>query len=204
MRILIAEDDPISRRVLESALVKWGHEVVAVETGTAALERLQATDAPHLAILDWMMPGMDGVEVCTELYRLPRDQVLYVILLTARGQKEDIVTGLDAGADDYLVKPFDREELRARLNAGIRIVTLQLELADRVKQLQEALQRVHQLQGLLPICAYCKKVRDDKNYWHEVETYIGERSGTAFSHGVCPQCRDRIVKEHLETRASGK
>ncbi|MCG3148102.1 MAG: Regulator of RpoS [Verrucomicrobiae bacterium] len=198
MRILIAEDDAISARVLESALVKWGHEVCAVTTGAAALAALKQADAPQLAILDWMMPEMDGVEVCLHIRPLLADRALYIILLTARGQKQDIVAGLEAGADDYLVKPFDREELRARLNAGIRILNLQAELTDRVRQLEVALQRVHELQGLLPICCYCKKVRDDQNYWHEVENYISTRSGTIFSHGICPDCRDRFVKAQLE------
>lgn len=197
MRILIAEDDAISLRVLESALTKWGHEVVTATTGAAALAALKLPDAPQLAILDWMMPEMDGVEVCSQLRPALADRFLYIILLTARGQKADIVAGLEAGADDYLVKPFDREELRARLNAGIRIVDLQSQLGHRVRQLEEALQRVHELQGLLPICCYCKKIRDDQNYWHEVENYIGARSGTVFSHGICPDCREHVVKAQI-------
>jgi DNA-binding response OmpR family regulator len=198
MRILIAEDDAISLRVLESALTKWGHEVITVSTGAAAFDALQLPDAPQLAILDWMMPEMDGVEVCSQLRPLMADRFLYIILLTARGQKADIVAGLEAGADDYLIKPFDRDELRARLNAGIRIVDLQLQLHDRVRQLEEALHRVHELQGLLPICCYCKKVRDDQNYWHEVESYVAVRSGTMFSHGICPDCRDHVVKAQIQ------
>ncbi|MEI6083685.1 MAG: response regulator transcription factor [Verrucomicrobiota bacterium] len=201
MRILIAEDDAISLRVLESALTKWGHEVTAVTTGTAAYEALLQPDAPQLAILDWMMPELDGVEVCSRIRPARADRFLYIILLTARGQKADIVAGLEAGADDYLVKPFDREELRARLNAGIRIVDLQAQLTDRVHQLEDALQRVHELQGLLPICCYCKKVRDDQNYWHEVESYIGERSGTMFSHGICPTCREGVVAPQIKELA---
>jgi len=202
MRILIAEDDAISLRVLESALTKWGHQVVAVTTGSAAFEALQLPDAPQLAILDWMMPEMDGIEVCERIRPATADRFLYIILLTARGQKEDIVAGLESGADDYLVKPFDREELRARLNAGIRILDLQTQLTDRVHQLEEALHRVHELQGLLPICCYCKKVRDDQNYWHEVENYIGARSGTMFSHGICPDCRDHVVKSQIDELSS--
>jgi DNA-binding response OmpR family regulator len=195
MRILIAEDDAISRRLLESTLVKWGHDVAAVDNGREALATLQTTDAPNIAILDWMMPEMDGVQVCHALRSVPSTQILYLILLTAKGLKEDIVTGLEAGADDYLVKPFDREELRARVNAGIRIVSLELQLAERVKQLEDALSRVHELQGLLPICSYCKKVRDDQNYWHEVETYVSARSAAAFSHGICPACREKVMSQ---------
>jgi len=197
MRILIAEDDAISRRLLESSLQKWGHDVVAVSDGREAMQVLQATDAPPLAILDWMMPEMDGVQVCRAVRGPTTERILYVILLTAKGQKKDIVAGLEAGADDYLIKPFDREELRARLNAGIRIVTLEQALAERVHQLEEALARVHELQGLLPICSYCKKVRDDQNYWHEVENYISHRTAAVFSHGVCPGCRDSVLRVQL-------
>lgn len=198
MRILIADDDPISLRMIESALVKWGHQVQAVTSGTAALEALQQPDAPQIAILDWMMPDIDGAEVCQRIRPLTADRFLYILLLTARSEKADIVAGFEAGADDYLVKPFDREELRARLNAGIRIVELQGQLGHRIHQLEEALQKVHELQGLLPICCYCKKVRDDQNYWHEVENYVSVRSGTTFSHGICPDCRDHVVKSQMD------
>ncbi len=194
MRILIAEDDAVSRRLLETTLARWGHDVVVATDGRQALQLLQAKDAPSLAVLDWMMPEMDGVQVCRAVRGPTTERILYVILLTAKGQKQDIVTGLEAGADDYLVKPFDREELRARLNAGIRIVTLEQALAERVRQLEDALAHVHELQGLLPICSYCKKVRDDRHYWHEVENYVSRRSGVVFTHGVCPGCRDRILK----------
>ena len=197
MRILIAEDDAISRRLLERQLQKWGHDVIAVSDGRAALEVLQAKDAPPLAILDWMMPELDGVQVCRSVRGPSVEKILYAILLTAKGQKADIVAGLESGADDYLVKPFDAEELRARLNAGIRIVTLEQALAERVRELEAALTREHELQGLLPICSYCKKVRDDQNYWHEVESYISQRSAAVFSHGICPGCRDRVLKVQL-------
>ena len=197
MRILIAEDDAISRRLLERQLQKWGHDVIPVSDGRAALEILQAKDAPPLAILDWMMPELDGVQVCRSVRGPSMERIMYVILLTAKGQKADIVTGLESGADDYLVKPFDAEELRARLNAGIRIVTLEQALAERVRDLEGALTREHELQGLLPICSYCKKVRDDQNYWHEVENYISQRSAAVFSHGICPHCRDHVLKAQL-------
>jgi DNA-binding response OmpR family regulator len=197
MRILIAEDDPVSRRVLETTLQKWGYEVVSVADGEQAWTILAGETPPPLAILDWMMPEVDGIELCRRVReRLPRP--LYLILLTARGSKEDIVTGLDAGADDYVTKPFDREELRARLQVGVRIVTLQAELAERVAELQEALARVKQLQGLLPICSYCKKIRDDQNYWIQVEQYISEHSDAQFSHGICPACYRRYVQPELD------
>jgi sigma-B regulation protein RsbU (phosphoserine phosphatase) len=198
VRVLIAEDDAVSRRLLEATLAKWGYEVVVTTDGLQALEVLSQPDAPSLAILDWMMPGLDGAQVCVKARELAGERLLYMILLTAKGRKEDIVEGLTAGADDYVVKPFDRSELKARINAGERILRLQAELASRVKELELALTNVKLLQGLLPICCYCKKIRDDKNYWQQVDTYVADHSEAQFTHGICPDCRDKIVKPELE------
>ncbi|MCJ7502632.1 MAG: response regulator transcription factor [Acidobacteriia bacterium] len=197
MRILIAEDDAVSRRRLEATLQKWGYEVLAVEDGLAAWEVLQGEMPPPLAILDWMMPGMDGIEVCRKVRERSPSRPLYIIVLTARGSREDVVAGLQAGGDDYVTKPFDREELHARVRVGLRVLQLQMNLADRVRELEEALARVKQLQGLLPICSYCKKIRDDQNYWQQVEGYISEHSEAIFSHGICPDCFEKFVKPEL-------
>jgi DNA-binding response OmpR family regulator len=197
MRILIAEDDAVSRRRLEATLRKWGYEVLAVEDGLAAWEVLQGEMPPPLAILDWMMPGMDGIEVCRKVRERSPSRPLYIIVLTARGSREDVVAGLQAGGDDYVTKPFDREELHARVKVGLRVLQLQMNLADRVRELEEALARVKQLQGLLPICSYCKKIRDDQNYWQQVEGYISEHSEAVFSHGICPDCFEKFVKPEL-------
>src|SRR3989440_12800541 len=120
------------------------------------------------------MPGMDGLELCTRIRSMGREPKPYLIFVTARARPQDIVTGLTAGADDYIVKPFQREELRARVRVGERLLELQAILADRVKELEDALARVKLLQGLLPICSYCKKVRDDRTYWQQVESSIAE------------------------------
>jgi phosphoserine phosphatase RsbU/P len=198
MKILIAEDDAISRRVLEATLARWGYDLVVTTDGTQAWEGLQGQDTPRLAVLDWMMPGMDGVEVCKRVREIKSPTPTYIILLTAREEKVDIVTGLDAGADDYITKPFDREELRARIRAGERIVNLQQNLAERVRELQEALDHVKQLQGILPICMYCKKIRNDDKYWQAVEEYIVEHSHADFSHGICPECWETVVQPQFE------
>lgn len=198
MRILIAEDDRVSRRLLESHLLKWGHEVVVVEDGSQALAALQRDDAPELAILDWMMPGMDGVEICRTVRAAASSRPLHLILLTARMGREDLLEGLEAGADDYVTKPFDPRELRARVRVGQRIIELQKDLQERVRQLEEALAQVDHLQGLLPMCAYCKKIRDDRNYWHQVESYVTARTAARFSHGICPECLENVIKPQLE------
>ncbi len=149
MKILIAEDDPTSRKVLETLLIKWGYEVVIACDGNQAWQELQCEDSPKLAILDWMMPGIEGVEVCRKAREAESTKTTYIILITAKGSKEDIVEGLQAGADDYLSKPINSKELRARLQVGIRILELQKTLADRVKELEKALSHIKQLQGLL-------------------------------------------------------
>lgn len=197
MKILIAEDDPVTCRMLEITLAKAGYDVIVTRDGEEAWRVLERDDSPKLAVLDWMMPGMDGLEVCRRARQRSVAVPVQILLLTARDSKEDIVAGLQAGADDYLVKPFDPEELRARVAVGARIVELATNLAERVKELEEALTRVKQLQGLLPICSYCKKIRDDKNYWNEVETYVSHHAEVQFSHGICPECYEKIVKPQL-------
>ena len=198
MRILIAEDDPASLRLLEMVLTKWNHEVVSTTNGLEVLARLRKEDAPSLLILDWMMPGATGLDVCRELRQTEQGRHTYVILLTARADHEDIVAGLSAGADDYLTKPFDHAELRARIHVGERVLRLQDERNARVKELESALSNVKVLRGLLPICCYCKKIRQDEGYWQQVEGYVGERSGAEFSHGICPDCAETIVRPQLE------
>jgi len=136
MRVLVADDDNASRLLLERVLAKWGYEVVAVSDGQAAWEVLSGPDAPELAVLDWMMPGLDGVEVCRRLRALDLSNPPYVILLTSRGEKEDLATGLEAGASDYVQKPFDPVELRARLLVGRRFAELNAKLLEVQRELE--------------------------------------------------------------------
>jgi DNA-binding response OmpR family regulator len=152
-----------------------------------------------MALLDWQMPGKDGPEVCRDIRARPQTLPVYIILLTSVGGRQNLIQGLQSGADDYVTKPFDRDELRARLEVGRRIVELQLSLAARVQQLQDALARVKQLQGLVPICSYCKKIRNDRNYWQQLESYLSDHSEAQFSHGICPECYEKIVKAELHS-----
>ena len=197
MKILVAEDEPVSRRALEATLCRWGFSCVTVENGAEAWRVLQAPSPPRLLILDWMMPELDGIEVVARVRSSPENRAAYVILLTGRDSRSDIVRGLEAGADDYITKPFHPAELRARVKVGVRVLGLQEALAARVSDLEEALSRVKRLQGLLPICSYCKKIRDDQNYWQQVDAYITEHTEVAFSHGICPECYARIASADL-------
>jgi sigma-B regulation protein RsbU (phosphoserine phosphatase) len=191
-RILIAEDHYVSRHLLERNLSNWGFEVITAEDGDAAVRVLESADAPPLAIVDWMMPKLDGLEVCRRIREKKDRPYIYLVLLTAKSHKEEIATGLEAGADDYVIKPFDPDELRARLKVGQRVVELERQLAKRVTDLEQALADVKKLRRLLPICMYCKSVRDDKDYWHEIEEYIHTETGADFSHGICPNCMGKL------------
>ncbi len=198
MKILIAEDDPVSATLLQTLLTQWDYEVVITENGDDALSVLSADDGPSLAILDWMMPGLSGPDVCRKVRSASPSRPLYLILLTRLGQRDKMVEGLEAGADDYLAKPFDAAELRARVQAGRRVVNLERELHDRVRELEDALANVKQLQGLLPICSYCKKIRDDQDYWHQVDSYVAQHSEVQFSHSICPSCFETVMKPQIE------
>ncbi len=197
MKILLAEDDPMFALLLRR-LLEGEYEVLLAHDGVEAWEALLAQDAPQLAVLDWLMPRMDGIEVCRQVRHRPDMASMYLILLTSCDHIKDILAGFEAGADDYVIKPCDPEELRARVRVGRRVVELQNTLAAHVAQLQQALTSVRQLQGLLPICSYCKRIRNDQNYWEQLETYLSEHSEASFSHGICPNCYQSIMKPQLE------
>jgi CheY-like chemotaxis protein len=198
MHVLIADDDRIAAAVLSRTLQQWNYEVTVVADGGEAwshLQEAQSTRVPTLAILDWMMPHLEGADVCRRVRRDMPLANMYLMLLTSLEGRSHVVAGLDAGADDYLVKPFDPDELRARVSVGVRVLTLQERLADRVGELQEALANVKQLHGLLPICSYCKRIRGDDQYWTQVELYVAARSDAQFSHGICPPCAQKLDQE---------
>ncbi len=202
MHILIAEDDDTSRRMLAALLKKDGHEPLEAIDGLRAWEEMQKPGAPRLAILDWMMPEMDGLEVLRRVRTLYGDQSPYVLMLTSRSEKAEIIAGLEAGANDYLAKPYDPNELRARIEVGRRMVELQDALASKVEELRRALADVKTLRGIVPICSHCKKIRDDKGFWEQVDVYVRDHSEAEFSHGLCPACI-KVVYPDYETNEDG-
>lgn len=182
--------------MLEHALTSWGHQVTTVADGRQAWDELNKPEPPPLAILDWQMPGPTGPELCRRIREHTDLRALYVILLTAMEKQDDIVSGLEAGADDYIIKPYKPAELRARINVGARVIELQQSLTDRVAELEEALSQVRTLQGLIPICAYCKRIRNEREYWERVESYIGARADVKFTHGICPDCLKAVQDKY--------
>jgi len=183
MRILVAEDEAVSRRILTATLEGLGHEVTGAPDGREAWGEFERKPFP-VVISDWMMPDLDGLELCRRIRAADHTKYTYIILLTALGGKGHYLRGMDAGADDFLMKPLDPAELRVRLRVAERILGLQAE--------------VRQLEGLLPICSYCKRIRDEKDAWTRVEAYIASRTDATFTHGVCPDCKETVLKPELE------
>ena len=184
MKILAVEDDAVSRAVLRKALRRLNHEVIEAGDGAAAWEKLQA-EPVRVVVSDWMMPIADGLDLCRRIRARPGKDYIYFILLTSRdATEENQRAAADAGVDDFLTKPLDLPELWTRLRVAERI----LHYTTQVRQLEE----------LLPICSYCKKIRDDQNYWQQMEGYINERTGSEFSHSVCPDCYTRVIMPELE------
>jgi sigma-B regulation protein RsbU (phosphoserine phosphatase) len=183
MKILIAEDDAVSRRMLQSLLEKLGHEVTAAANGADAWTALMGEDF-SLVITDWIMPQIDGLNLCRKIRARAHGKYTYIILVSVMSGKNSYLEGIESGADDFLTKPFDPDVLRARLHVAERLLDLR--------------QEVQHLQGLLPICQYCKKIRDDGNLWTQIEAYIADHSEADFTHGICPECEDRYIRPQLE------
>jgi DNA-binding response OmpR family regulator len=192
MTILIAEDDPISRKVLRLTLQQLGYEVLIADDGAEAWE-LFDKDPVRIIVSDWMMPGLDGLELCRRVRDRPQTPYTYIIMLTAaHTTSDDYSLAMQSGIDDFLTKPLNREMLRTRLHVAERILRYSTE--------------INVLQGLIPICAYCHKVRSGADYWERVDSYIAERTGAHFSHTACPACYAEQMKilDGKELSAAGK
>lgn len=191
MKLLIAEDDYTSRIMLKHILEYAGYEVIEACDGSEALKLLLEPDAPMLAIIDWIMPELDGLEVCRQIReKMPQEQP-YLIILTSRNDNSDVVAGLQAGANDFISKPYNNDALLARLDVGRRMLSMQHALAERVKELESAQEYIHMIQRILSICTHCHKIRKDQTNWEKLENYITEHSDIQFSHGICPECMEK-------------
>lgn len=210
--LLIVDDETINIDILIENLGEE-YKVYVATNGTAALASAKK-NLPDLILLDIMMPEMDGIETCRRIRTLKTDQPPYIIMLTSRDKKKDIIVGLEAGANDYIAKPYDPGELQARVNVGRRIIEMQAKLAAHAQELQktlreqekitielrDALSQVKILSGMLPICASCKMIRNEKGYWEQMEIYIRDHSEAEFSHGICPECAERLYPEFYKIK----
>jgi sigma-B regulation protein RsbU (phosphoserine phosphatase) len=188
MLIVVADDHEINRKLLNALLKAEGYEIREAHNGSEALALLQEATVPVVGLIDWEMPEIEGPEVCRQIRLKTGGPPMFLILLTVRDRRHEIVLGLESGAHDYITKPFDRAELLARVKIGVQMVELQAALLARVAELNKALKDIQTLGGLLPICSYCKKIRNDQNYWEQVESYIAKHARVQFSHGLCPTC----------------
>ena len=203
MKILLIEDDIITNRILAKNLTDMGFDVITTFNGLQGWEAYCREDV-HFVITDWMMPDMNGLEVLKNIRERDDKSFCYIILLTAKNNKDDVIEGISHGANDYITKPFDKDELAVRVKAGQHMVELQQELLETNKeqeklilQLKDALSQIRQLSGLLPICSYCKKIRDDNGYWNQLEVYIRDHSETEFTHGICPECVNKLYGDEI-------
>ena len=204
MKLLIVEDDDSTRLFLLYALRKFGYEISQAKNGREAWEIFQKPDPPKLTIVDWLMPVMDGIELCKKIRaQIDERNQPYIIILTSKSEPGDTLEALHAGADEFLVKPIDPAELKARVEVGRRIIGLQETLHENIDYLQAALNEVTVLRGFISICSYCKKVRNDDS-WEKIENYISEHSEVTFSHGVCPDCIKTKVRPELEAMKKNK
>lgn len=188
MKLLIAEDEYTTRLTVQVILEQWGYRVDSVEDGASAWEVLKKPDGPQIAILDWEMPGMDGVELCNKVKMLDRDTPVYVIMLTGRDDQNDILQGFDAGADDYITKPFDENELRARVRVAERLVSIQEELAISNDELRSVLNHVETLQSNLPVCTSCQRIQNYDDNWQSLKEYTQKKEDQRFQYTICPHC----------------
>ena len=183
MKVLAVEDDNASLAILSRSLQRLGHEVIETRDGEEAWTAW-LKEKPRVVVSDWRMPKLDGLRLCTRLREQQGQEYLYFILLTATGASgQNRRAAADAGVDDFLTKPINMSELWMRLRVAERILTYTI--------------KVHRLEEMMPMCSYCKKIRDDRNYWQQIESYINERTGTEISHSVCPDCYQRVVLPEL-------
>ena len=199
MKILIVDDIPENITALAIALESEGFDIKTAAGGEEALQIVHH-DSPDLILLDIRMNGIDGFETCLTLKKSDATKDIPVIFLTVSKEAEAVVKGFTCGGVDYIAKPFRQEEVCARVRTHLYLRALMKEKQKLIGELQEALAKVKTLSGLLPICSSCKKIRDDKGYWNQIETYIRERSEADFTHGICPKCAKMLYPGLLKDK----
>ncbi|MBF0527901.1 MAG: response regulator transcription factor [Deltaproteobacteria bacterium] len=195
LKVLVVDDSRAILKFVQACLIKDGPYLVSLAPdGTTALRMIENA-LPDILITDWEMPNMNGIDLCRKVRTMPMGEFVYIIILTARTDRKDTLFGLDAGADDYVIKPFDQGELLARVRAGVRVLRSQKALQKTNDELTAAFHQIKTLKGLLPICMDCKKIRNDQAYWLEIEDYVRTYTDMEFSHGLCPACEARRMEE---------
>ena len=189
--MLIVDDCLTNRFVLETAVKRCGLASVHADDGAEAMRLFAEHDDLRLILLDWMMPNWSGLDVCRWIRGQPRGGGAYILLITSRSEREDVRAGLANGADDFLTKPVDPAELELRIKSGRRVLAMQQRMQENILRLEHALDEVHALRKLVPMCMYCHSVRDDQGYWDAVDTYLREHADLDVSHGVCPACYEK-------------
>ena len=192
-RILVADDDDKPRELLGHYLKNWGYTVTACKDGLEAATILEAENAPSIALIDWMMPGLEGVEICRRVRGNPEKRpYIYLILVTGNNQA---AAGLEAGADDFVTKPYDVDELRARLTVGQRVVGLERKLAEHIGQLRGALDQFvsREEAGEIRLCPTCKRAHDSLTSWQPIDSFLRERTGVSPVLETCPNCQGGAV-----------
>lgn len=192
VRVLVAEDEPVSAKRLELILRGLGYDVTMTRDGAQCWTAFQS-GRYAMVITDWVMPEVDGLELVRRIRAAQKGPGSYTWVIMLTGREGGMVECLEAGADDFVPKPFATGELQARMKVGLRVLGIKAELADRVVALEAALEHVQRLEGLLPICSYCKNIRDKESAWHSVEDFVAQRSEASFSHSICPSC----YKQHM-------
>ncbi|MEN8153514.1 MAG: response regulator transcription factor [Acidobacteriota bacterium] len=190
LKVLIVDDDIVVREILSDLLSKTQYYSHSVSSGEKAWELLNKKNKFSIVLLDWMMPGFSGIDLLKKIRKSKISKSLYIILVTAKSDTNSSIKALNLGADDYIKKPFNEEELIARIKAGERVVKQQKDLAFEIKDLACELKQIKNLSGILPICSFCYKVRDKNGKWKNLEIYLEENYKVRSSHSVCPECCD--------------
>lgn len=197
MRLLVVDDDSFFRELLKRSLAV-SYDVVTANDGEEAWEILRQPDCPSLAIVDWVMPRMNGPQLCRLIRGSPNHSSMYLIILTAKNTPADVVSGLRAGADDYVTKPFNIEELKARVRVGVRLIEMQAILAKQAVTLGNSLSRERQLLDLLPLCPSCRQVRIDSHYWPRLEEFLKASAPTSPPGGRCCRCTEHAAAPEFQ------